>query len=83
MMINFADTFVVLVIVIEREFIVHPHSDEHRYAHSNRQASDVDKCIAFIPGNTPEYDLQIIFYHDQLGLSISLTRYMLWGEMPI
>jgi hypothetical protein len=70
MLIDLTTTVIILVILVERDLVVYPHTDEHSYAHANCKAGDIDEGI---PGTTPDIsncNFEIVSDHRsyQLGL---------------
>ncbi len=55
---------VMLVMLVERQFIVHPQPNENGHGHAHGQPGHVDKAGHFVFAEVPPGDFQIVLEHN-------------------
>jgi hypothetical protein len=73
-LIDLTDVFIVCVVVVKCNFIVHPHSYEHRYTHGNGQADDIDRRVSDVSGDASESNLLNSFLIMVLGVGRNIRQ---------
>jgi len=74
-----SDLIVVIVILVERQFIIHPKTDDQRYRHAEGKPTDIDKGITLCFNEVSPGDREIVFEHDliiEVVLVLNLMIFM-------